>query len=113
MQKFCLKAIVFLAAFLLFQIELIIAKIFLPRFGGSYLVWGGCVVFFQAALLSGYLYSHFVAERFSIRRYRYYHVALVFLPLLFFPANNLFQVHSDLHVPLVVNIFWQLAITIG
>ncbi len=45
--------ITFLSAFLLFQIELIVAKLFLPVYGGSYLVWGACVVFFQAGLLAG------------------------------------------------------------
>ena len=52
-----LKTIVFLAAFLLFQIELIVSKMLLPQFGGAYFVWGGAVVFFQATLLGGYLYA--------------------------------------------------------
>jgi len=46
-----LHAITFLAAFLLFQIELIVAKALLPVYGGSYAVWGACLVFFQAFLL--------------------------------------------------------------
>ena len=35
-----LRAVTGISAFLLFQIELIISKIFLPHYGGSYLVWG-------------------------------------------------------------------------
>ena len=57
-----LNLITFLSAFLLFQIELIVAKLFLPSYGGSYLVWGACVVFFQGALLAGYVLSHRLIE---------------------------------------------------
>ena len=45
---------VFLSAFLLFQIQPIIAKMILPWFGGSSSVWSTCLVFFQAELLLGY-----------------------------------------------------------
>ena len=46
------------SAFLLFQVEPIIAKIILPWFGGSAAVWTVCLLFFQMALLAGYLYAH-------------------------------------------------------
>lgn len=49
---------VFLSAFLLFQVEPIIAKIILPWFGGSAAVWTVCLLFFQLELLLGYLYAH-------------------------------------------------------
>lgn len=82
-----LNVLIFLSAFLLFQIEPIISKLFLPKFGGSYLVWGACVVFFQAALLLGYAYSHFVLQKFGIYKYRYFHLLLLVLPLFFFPEG--------------------------
>jgi hypothetical protein len=44
--------VVFLAAFLLFQIEPIISKILLPKFGGSYLVWGGVRSILSSAVTS-------------------------------------------------------------
>ena len=47
---------VFLSAFLLFQIQPMVAKMILPWFGGSSSVWSTCLVFFQAELLLGYLY---------------------------------------------------------
>ncbi len=78
---FILKLVSFLSAFLLFQIELIIAKILLPQYGGSYLVWGACMVFFQAALLVGYLYSHLAVGFLGMPRYRYGHLLLLLLPL--------------------------------
>jgi hypothetical protein len=49
---------IFLSAALLFLIEPLAGKIYLPLLGGSPSVWNTCVVFFQAALLLGYLYAH-------------------------------------------------------
>ena len=108
-----LYALSFVSAFLLFQIEFIIAKIFLPRFGGSYLVWGACMVFFQFALLLGYLYSHFVIRKFGMYRYRYLHLILILLPLLFFPGRTLPEIVAHAGISLVMDIFMQLALTIG
>ncbi len=56
-------AAVFLAAFLLFMVEPIAAKQLLPILGGSASVWITCLVFFQTALLVGYLYAHWLARR--------------------------------------------------
>jgi hypothetical protein len=56
-------AVVFLAAFLLFLAEPIAAKQLLPVLGGSSSVWITCLVFFQSALLAGYLYAHWLARR--------------------------------------------------
>jgi spermidine synthase len=108
-----LYALSFVSAFLLFQIELVIAKIFLPRFGGSYLVWGACIVFFQFALLLGYLYSHVVIRKYGMYRYRYLHLILILLPLLFFPGRSLPEIVAHAGIPLVIDIFMQLALTIG
>ena len=54
---------VFLAAFLLFLVEPIAARELLPVLGGSASVWITCLVFFQIALLAGYLYAHWLARR--------------------------------------------------
>ena len=54
---------VFLASLLLFVVEPMAAKQLLPVFGGSAAVWITCLVFFQIALLAGYLYAHFLARR--------------------------------------------------
>ncbi len=51
-------ATIFLAAFLLFQVEPLIAKIILPWFGGSAAVWSAALLFFQIVLLAGYAYAH-------------------------------------------------------
>jgi len=54
---------IFLASFLLFLVEPIAAKQLLPALGGSAAVWITCLVFFQTALLVGYLYAHWLARR--------------------------------------------------
>jgi hypothetical protein len=48
----------FLSALLLFAVQPMFAKIVLPRLGGSPGVWSVALVFFQAALLTGYAYAH-------------------------------------------------------
>ena len=51
---------ILVSAFLLFQVQPVIAKIILPWFGGSAAVWTTCLLFFQIVLLLGYLYAHAV-----------------------------------------------------
>ncbi len=54
--------VIFLAAFLLFLVEPIVAKQLVPALGGSAAVWVTCLVFFQSALLCGYAYAHWVTR---------------------------------------------------
>lgn len=55
--------LVFGAAFLLFVVEPMAAKQLLPVLGGASAVWVTCLVFFQTALLLGYLYAHWLVRR--------------------------------------------------
>lgn len=55
-------ATIFAAAFLLFSLQPLVGKIVLPRFGGSAAVWSVCLVFFQTALLAGYLLAYGIAK---------------------------------------------------
>ena len=77
---------VFLSAFLLFQIQPIIAKMILPWFGGSSSVWSTCLVFFQAELLLGYLYVHLLHEWLAPRRQNVVHCVLLLLSLATLPV---------------------------
>jgi hypothetical protein len=52
----------FISAALLFWVQLLTSKMILPVLGGSASVWNTCMMFFQIALLLGYLYAH-VADR--------------------------------------------------
>jgi hypothetical protein len=64
--RFLFASVVFLASFLLFLVEPIAARQLLPTLGGSATVWITCLVFFQTALLLGYLYAHCLARRPSL-----------------------------------------------
>lgn len=108
-----LKILTFLSAFLLFQIELIVAKLFLPHYGGSYLVWGACIVFFQAVLLAGYIFAHTFLRRLGASNYLKMHLGLLFVPVLFFPIRDLHISFGAFNLPLVLDIFWRLIVTIG
>jgi len=44
---------IFLSAFLLFQVQPLLAKVILPWFGGGPAVWTTCLLFFQVLLLAG------------------------------------------------------------
>ncbi len=67
---------IFLSAFLLFQVQPLIARSILPWFGGTAAVWTVCMLFFQVVLLAGYIYSH-AYIRLQTRAQRYVHVALL------------------------------------
>ena len=60
-------AAIFVNAFLLFLLQPMFAKMALPHLGGSAAVWTSCMLFFQTALLGGYLYAHWLASRLSSR----------------------------------------------
>ena len=76
---------VFLSAFLLFLVQPIIAKLILPRFGGSVAVWATCLVFFQAALLLGYAFAHHLVKRDGSRALKFTHIALLLGSLALLP----------------------------
>lgn len=77
---------VFLSAFLLFQVQPIVAKMILPWFGGSSSVWTLCMVFFQVELLLGYAYVHWVHEKLRPQRQPWVHGALLLLSLITLPV---------------------------
>lgn len=81
-------AAIFLGAFLLFLIEPMIAKAILPWFGGAAAVWTTCLLFFQAMLVSGYLYSNRLASLCSQRRNRTLcHLGVLWASLLLLPVS--------------------------
>ena len=78
-------ATIFLSAFLLFQVQPLIAKIILPWFGGSAAVWSAAMLFFQLILLAGYAYAHFVIRRLRARGQMAVHAGLLLLSCLLLP----------------------------
>jgi len=68
---------VFVGAFLLFQVQLILAKGILPWFGGTPSVWTTCMLVFQCLLLAGYAYSHLLVNRLSNSLRSKVHILLI------------------------------------
>jgi SAM-dependent methyltransferase len=58
---------VFASAALVFLVEPMVAKLVLPRLGGSPSVWNTSLAFFQTALLAGYGYAHALQRLRSLR----------------------------------------------
>ncbi len=76
---------IFLSAFLLFQVQPVIARFILPWYGGSPAVWTTCMCFFQLALLVGYLYSDIVARRIPAKVQAMIHIAVMLATLVTLP----------------------------
>src|SRR3979409_2810480 len=55
----------FVGACLLFLVQPMVSKMMLPHLGGSPNVWNTCMCFFQAMLLLGYAYAHWLTTRFG------------------------------------------------
>jgi len=77
---------IFLSAFLLFQIQPMIAKMILPWFGGSAAVWITAMLFFQTVLLGGYLYAHWLVQKLSPKVQAMIHALLLGLSLMLLPV---------------------------
>lgn len=82
---------IFTGAFLVFQVQPVLARFILPWFGGSAGVWTVCMLFFQAGLLAGYAYAHVLATSFRIKRQVLVHGALL--------LGSLFILPLDPHTP--------------
>src|SRR5215204_4105959 len=78
---------VFISAALLFVVEPMFGKMVLPLLGGSPAVWTTCMLFFQGALLLGYLYAHLGPRWLGLRRHTLVHVLLLALALLSLPIS--------------------------
>src|SRR5579872_7381444 len=78
---------IFASAFLLFLVEPMVAKMVLPLVGGTAAVWTTSVLFFQAVLLVGYGYSHWLAMRIPLRWQATMHGALLLSVLFVLPIH--------------------------
>ncbi|HEU0013225.1 MAG TPA: fused MFS/spermidine synthase [Longimicrobium sp.] len=78
---------VFLGAFLLFLVQPMFGRMVLPLLGGSPAVWNTCMLFFQAALLAGYLYAHLSGTRLSGRTQLLLHLGLMAVVAVLLPVS--------------------------
>ena len=113
-SRLLFRSAIFLASFLLFVSEPIAAKQLLPTFGGSAAVWMTCLVFFQVALLAGYLYAHEITRGPATRRQTILHIALLALATVSAAAWGFGLLHPKLSdTTPVTSIFVTLARSIG
>jgi hypothetical protein len=86
------RAAIFFGAFSLFVVQPMYAKRLLPALGGSPAVWNTVMVFFQAALLTGYAYAHLMTRWRQRRWAARLHLALlavaVMLPIMPLPTAS-------------------------
>ena len=75
------------SATLLFWLQPMIAKFILPHVGGAPAVWNTAMMFFQAALLAGYLYAHLLSRHAAPRGQAVAHVTLLLLCVLWLPIG--------------------------
>src|SRR5438552_14298134 len=94
-----------------------IAKMILPKFGGTPAVWNTCMVFFQAVLLAGYAYAHAVTTWLPPRRQTVIQLSLLGVAvavLLLLPPLRVVEAWApkgdELHA---VWLLWLLVLTIG
>lgn len=78
---------VFTSACLVFLVQPMATKLILPTLGGSPSVWNAAMVFFQTALLAGYLYAHLLQRIGSMRVQVAVHLGLLLVAALFLPLR--------------------------
>ncbi len=80
-------ATLFLSALLLFFVQPLMGKMFLPVFGGAPAVWQTALLFFQGMLLAGYAYAHLVSRWFGPWTRLAIHAVLLIAALVFLPLG--------------------------
>jgi spermidine synthase len=114
-QDGALTAIVFTVAIfanatLLFAVQPMFTKLVLPRLGGTTAIWNTCLLFFQAALLAGYLYAHIGAKIMRARTQAIVHIALLFVAMVSLPIG--IPAGFERPVQGVVPIAWLIALLV-
>ena len=79
-------ATILLGSFLLFLVQPMIARMALPRLGGAPAVWNSAMLIYQALLLGGYAYAHWLG-RVPVRRQAMIHLAVLALAALWLPIG--------------------------
>ncbi|OWQ92642.1 spermidine synthase [Sphingopyxis witflariensis] len=77
---------ILVGSFLLFLVQPMVARMVLPKLGGAPAVWNSAMLVYQALLLGGYAYAHWLG-RFQIRRQAAIHVALLVAAALWLPIG--------------------------
>ncbi|MBS0187150.1 MAG: hypothetical protein JSS51_03715 [Planctomycetes bacterium] len=87
---------IFLSAALLFLIQPMAAKLVLPILGGSPSVWNTTMMFFQTMLIGGYLYSHLLTKKLTLKLQFVVHGAVLGCVVLALPIGLPEKLFSNL-----------------
>src|SRR4030095_14319097 len=68
-----------MGSFLMFFLEPLVGRLFLPKLGGAPVVWNTCLMFFQTTLLAGYATAHGLHRQLGPRRHALLFAAIVLL----------------------------------
>ena len=79
-------ATIFVGSFLLFLVQPMVARMALPRLGGAPAVWNSAMLVYQALLLAGYAYAHWLG-RAAPRRQAAVHLAAFAIAALTLPIG--------------------------
>jgi hypothetical protein len=79
-------ATILTGSFLLFLVQPMVARMALPRLGGAPNVWNSAMLVYQALLLAGYGYAHWLA-RYPVKRQATIHIGLLVLAGLTLPIT--------------------------
>ena len=77
---------ILVGSFLLFLVQPMVARMALPQLGGAPNVWNSAMLVYQALLLCGYAYAHWIG-RLSIRRQGMVHLAVLAIAGLTLPLS--------------------------
>ena len=80
-------AAIFTAAALLFWVQPMFGKLVLPLLGGTPAVWAATLLFFQTALLAGYLYAHALGRYLPLKAQIAVHAVVLVLAALTLPVG--------------------------
>jgi len=104
-------AAIFTGSFLLFLMQPMVARMALPRLGGAPAVWNSAMLVYQALLLGGYGYAHFIG-RLRPRVQGIMHIALLVLAAMWLPLA-LIATEMPVNASPIVWVPWLLAGSIG
>ncbi|QNA83615.1 hypothetical protein G4G27_06095 [Sphingomonas sp. So64.6b] len=98
-------------SFLLFLVQPMVARMALPRLGGAPAVWNSAMLVYQALLLGGYAYAHWLG-RVSPRRQAAIHLAVLLVAGLWLPIG-LMSMQLPANAQPAVWVPWLLGASIG
>lgn len=109
--RFAFVATILASSFLLFLVQPMVARMALPRLGGTPAVWNSAMLVYQALLLGGYAYAHLLG-RVRPDRQALIHIGVLVLAMLWLPIGlSAMQLPANAEPALWVP--WLLVASIG